>query len=216
VRGASDRASRDDAAQSDEELLRRFVAGDDPASAEAAFAELVARHRDRVLAICTRYFRDPVEAEDAAQEAFVALHRRAGSFAGTARFTTWLYRLTVNSCTDLARKRVRRPQSSGYDPDWLSDPRLDDLGRLELDLDLRRAVAALPPDFRTVVVLRHLEGLAYDEIAAATGLAMGTVKSRLHRAHALLVAALGDGGEQPVRGVRPTGAAPAADPAAGG
>lgn len=190
--------------------MRRFVAGD-----HEAFTALVARHRDRVYAICLRYFRDPTEAEDATQEAFVALYRRAGSFAGSAQFTTWLYRVVVNTCNDIARKRTRRPQTTGYDPDWIADPRLDGIGRLEIDLDLRRAIAALAPEFRSVVVLRHLEGLSYDEIAESLGLAMGTVKSRIHRAHAQLALALSPAsahaGEPDGPAGRPRAAAPPGD-----
>jgi RNA polymerase sigma-70 factor (ECF subfamily) len=207
VRGASTEPSAtgaDDQPDVDAALLRRFVDESD----DAAYTELVRRHRDRVYAICLRYFRDPNEAEDAAQEVFVALYRRAGSFVGTARFTTWLYRVAVNTCTDIARKRVRRPQASGYDPDWMADPRLDGIGRFEIDLDLSRAVQALAPEFRLVVVMRHVDGLSYEEIATATGLAMGTVKSRIHRAHAQLALALtvADGGEPSAPAVRPRAA----------
>ena len=174
----------------DEELIRRFVAGDD-----GGFSLLVERHTPRVNALCLRYFRHQADAEDATQEVFLAVYRRAASFAGNAAFTTWLYRVTVNTCNDIQRKRVRRPRSAGYDPDWLADGGSDPIAALETDMDLRAAIAGLAEEFRDVVVLRHLRGLAYAEIVEQTGLPMGTVKSRIHRGHALLAAALSDRGE---------------------
>ena len=165
----------------DEELLARFVAGD-----RAAFGELVARHRETVYAICWRYWRDDADAEDAAQETFLAVHRGASSFRGTARFTTWLYRVATNTCNDLHRKRVRRPRSSGLDPERMAVPADDEITALETDLALRDALAELRPAHREVLVLHVLEGVPYADIAAHLDIAMGTVKSRLHRATAEL------------------------------
>lgn len=181
-RRATGAADEDDA---DEVLLRRFVAGE-----SAAFAELVERHADVVFAICWRFFRNDADAQDAAQETFVALHRGARSFTGSARFSTWLYRVSTNTCHDLLRKRVRRPQSADVDPAWLPGAAQDEIGAVELDLDLRRALGALRPEHREVVVLHSLVGLTYTEIAERTGVALGTVKSRIHRAHAHLAALL--------------------------
>src|SRR5918992_2999378 len=93
--------------ESDEVLVKAFVAGD-----ESAFDTLVQRHSRRVYAICLRYFGNPGDAEDAAQEAFLALYRRASTFSGAAPFSTWMYRVATNACNDLARKRARRPQTT--------------------------------------------------------------------------------------------------------
>lgn len=170
----------------DEELLQRFVAGD-----EHAFELLVARHRDRVHAVCRRYFRDPVDVQDAAQEAFLALHRGAASFTGAAKLSTWLFRVTANACHDIIRKRERRPQSSGYDPDWLPDGR-DHLGSVELDVDLRQALDRLGEDHREAVVLHAVHGYTYVEIAEHTGAAVGTIKSRVHRGLARMARDMAD------------------------
>lgn len=173
---------------SDEELLARFLAGDEP-----AFGVLVARHEGRVLAVCQRYFGNLADAQDAAQETFLVVYRRAGTFAGTARFSTWLYRVAVNACNDMARKRARRVQGQGGGAFELAaaahDP-LDRIEQLELDLDLRRALAELSPEYRDAVVRHSVDGVPYHEIAADAGVAVGTIKSRVHRGHALLAASL--------------------------
>lgn len=176
----------------DEELLRRVVAGDHP-----AYAALVQRHHDLVFAICWRFFRNDADAQDATQETFVALFRGAASFSGSARVTTWLYRVATNTCHDLLRKRVRRPQSTGIDPTWLAGQAPDDITALELELDLHKALDRLAPEHREVVVLHSLLGWPYADIAERTGVALGTVKSRIHRAHAHLAVILVDGGWEP-------------------
>ncbi|MGI9015744.1 MAG: RNA polymerase sigma factor [Euzebya sp.] len=173
---------------SDEELLRCFVEGD-----AVAFTVLMQRHRDLVYAICWRFFRNDADAEDATQDAFVALYRGAASFTGGAKFTTWMYRVTTNICHDLRRKRVRRPQSSGVDPTRLTDLATDDITALETDLDLRQALEQLRPEHREVIVLHSLLGVPYEEIATRTGVALGTVKSRIHRGMAHLSSLLVEG-----------------------
>ena len=150
------------------------------------------RYRRRVFGICFAYFGNPGDAEDAAQEAFVALLRHAGSFTGAAAFSTWMYRVATNACNDMARKRARRPRSSGADVESLSDTAsLDDLlGNRELGIELETALAGLDPEYRDVIVFHDVLGLPYADIAERLGLAVGTVKSRIHRGHARLAATL--------------------------
>jgi RNA polymerase sigma-70 factor, ECF subfamily len=163
------------------------VAGD-----AAAFDMLVRRYRRRVFGICLQYFGDPRDAEDATQDAFIALLRRASTFAGTAAFSTWMYRVAINACNDLARKRARRPRSSAEDPAALADvATLDDvLANRELGVELEAALRRLDPIYREAVVLHDVIGLPQAEIADRTGVAVGTVKSRIHRGHAQLASAL--------------------------
>ena len=184
-----------DPAATDEELVGRFAGGD-----ERAFTELVARYQRRVYGICYRYFRDASDAEDAAQEAFVALYRRAGSFAGSARFSTWMYRVAVNACNDLARRRSRRPQPAGVAVADLPDvvEAEDVLARRELAAELREALATLEPATRDAVLWHTVLGVPYQDIADRQGVALGTVKSRIHRGHARLATVL--------RGQEPSGA----------
>jgi RNA polymerase sigma-70 factor (ECF subfamily) len=171
--------------ETDEMLVKAFVAGD-----ETAYSRLVARHSRRVYAICLRYFGNPADAEDAAQEAFLALYRRASTFSGTARFSTWMYRVATNACNDLARKRARRPQTSAAGLDErLPDPE-DLLARRELGMELAAALDTLEPEYREPIVLHDVAGLPYADIADRLALPIGTVKSRIHRGHAKLAAVL--------------------------
>lgn len=178
-------------APSDEVLLAAYVAGD-PRSLDL----LVRRHARRVYAICFRYFGNAADAEDAAQETFLAVVRRAGTFSGAAAFSTWLYRVATNACNDLARKRARRPRTVPFEPGSAEAAAggqrgTDELFAAgELDADLEAALRALDPDQREAVVLHDVAGLGYAQIAARTGVAVGTVKSRVHRGHARLAAQL--------------------------
>lgn len=189
---------------SDEALVRAFVGGD-----TAAFDALVGRYERRVYGICYRYFRDPTDAEDAMQETFITLLRRGQTFSGASAFSTWLYRVATNTCNDLARKRSRRPRTvplatesrDGDGPqaqDPPSDlPEVEDvLANRELGMELIEALRTLASDQREAVVLHDIYGLPYHEVAARTGVAVGTVKSRIHRAHGRLAAVLDhlDGG----------------------
>lgn len=181
------------AERSDEELLAAFVAGD-----QGAFDQLVDRHARRVYAICLRYFGNPTDAEDAAQEAFLTLYRRAGTFTGAARFSTWMYRVATNACNDLARKRARRPMApsgvraadQGDVAGLVPDPAADLLANRELGMELEAALAALEPEYREPILLHDVGGFRYADIAERTGVPVGTVKSRIHRGHARLAAAL--------------------------
>ncbi len=169
---------------SDEHLVARFVAGD-----AAAFDLLVERYRTRVYAICYRYFGDAADAEDAAQETFVLLLRRAQTFSGHARFSTWMYRVATNACNDLARKRSRRPPTVArtFERHEAADPSAEDqLLARELGAELAEALRRLDADQRSAIIAHDLAGVPYAEIAARAGVAVGTVKSRIHRGHARL------------------------------
>lgn len=198
----------DRAAASDEALVAAYVAGD-----AAAFDELVSRYQRRVYGICYRYFGDRQDAEDAAQETFLTLLRRAETYTARARFSTWLYRVAMNACNDLSRKRARRPRAAPSAPDPAQHAASDDpVGVRELALDLQQALAALEPEHRDAVVLHDVHGLPYADIAARLGVPVGTVKSRIHRGHARLAALLraaeaeapaGDDGTEPLDPARP-------------
>jgi RNA polymerase sigma-70 factor, ECF subfamily len=171
---------------SDKVLLTAFVDGD-----QDAFDQLVDRHARRVYAICLRYFGNPADAEDAAQEAFLTLYRRAGTFTGAARFSTWMYRVATNVCNDLARKRGRRPQAANQNvADLALNPAADLLANRELGMDLEAALAALDPEYRELILLHDVGGFGYADIAVHLGVPVGTVKSRIHRGHARLAATL--------------------------
>ena len=188
----------------DEELLHRFVAGG--SAADQAFDRLVDRHARRVYAVCLRYFCDPVDAEDAAQETFVLLLRHASTYRGGAAFSTWLHRVTMNACHDLARRRRRGRGGLSRSPDLPTLDDSDSVGSVHEDHHeralspaLAAALAGLDPDTRDAVVLHDVAGLPYAEVAARMAMPVGTVKSRIHRAHARLAADLAAAAPREVR-----------------
>ncbi len=165
----------------DDRLLDRLRAGD-----ARAFEELVTAHQHRVYGVALRMLGNGAEAEDVAQETFLRAYRAIAGFRGEARLSTWLYgiaaRLCLNRLASGERRRVRQGEERLT---RLATGEADPAARLEqseLETALHRAIAELSDERRIVVVLRDLEGLSYEEIAAALDLEPGTVRSRLHRA----------------------------------
>ncbi len=178
-----------DGALGDEELVRAFQAGD-----LRAFDELTIRHRDRIVNLCRRLLGDYEDACDAAQDVFVKVLGSLGGFRFQASFSTWLYRIAVNTCKNrigsleyrfgrlklrIAGGREEEPSLPDI-PDQRPTPDAN-MEEEERKMLLQRALDNLPPKYRTVVVLRDLEGMSYEEVADAAGLNVGTVKSRLAR-----------------------------------
>lgn len=172
----------------DEDLLRAAAAGD-----QSAFSALVRRHEDRVFNIAVRITGDRADALDAMQDTFVAVFRQAASFRAEAAFTTWLYRVAVNACRDLLRKRRRFPEPTEEVPERPAAG-IGTEDAVGLRLDLAQALARLPEEYREAVLMHDLGAVPYDEIAALTGVALGTVKSRISRGRRRLAELL----EQPV------------------
>jgi len=162
----------------DEALVRRFQAGD-----EEAFDELVERHRRRVYGLMCRLV-GTGEAEDLAQETFLAAYRSLANFRCEATFATWLYRVAVHTCSHhVRRRRLDTTELNEGEPDSRpeGDPEQSALRR-ELCDRVRAAIDALPYKLRLVIVLRDLHGLTYEEIAEVVRCPIGTVRSRLHYA----------------------------------
>lgn len=162
----------------------------------SAFAMLVTRYRGRLIGLARRMLGgNAEEAEDVAQEVFVAAYHARDRYRRGEPFRSWLYRIAVNRCIDRQRAQGRRPAVTALDT-MLVDPidpgrgPLDALLGDERDSRVQDAVDALPPKYRAVFLLRHLDDLSYDEIAAATELPLGTVKTHLFRARAQLRDAL--------------------------
>lgn len=182
----------------DELLVRRFQEG-----SAGAFEILVERHSGRVYNLCLRILGDPDEAADASQDAFLAAIRKLHTFRGEAAFTTWMHRVTVNACYDSLRRKRRRPllHVVGNETDDRPDPGPpvpDHAERVELSIDIERALREVPEDFRVALVLADVEDLPYERIAEVLGIPVGTVKSRVFRGRAALGRALG-AGEPPRR-----------------
>src|ERR1700761_535758 len=174
---------------SDLSLVRRVQRGD-----KGAFDALVLKYQHKVVKLVMRYVRNPAEAEDVAQEAFIKAYRALPQFRGDSAFYTWLYRIAINTAKNAVVARDRNPIE--YDLDRNNtDESYDMQGRMkdpdtpeglvltdEIRSTVNSAIDALPEDLRTAIVLRELEGLSYEEIAAAMDCPVGTVRSRIFRA----------------------------------
>ena len=179
--------------QTDEELIAMVLAGD-----ESCYATLVGRYRDYVYTIAVRIVGNDDDAEDVAQEAFVRAYRALPRFRGDSKFSSWLYRITTNRALTHLKRRNRRGDTVDIDAGPHIEARAVDDGRAEetspelhvRDEEFRRAVRAavteLPEQYRVVVTLFYLEERSYKEVAATLGIPMGTLKTHLHRARALL------------------------------
>ena len=152
---------------------------------------LLARHVDRVHAVCRRILGNDQDALDATQEALIAIVRGIASFDGRAQFATWCYRVATNAALDESRRRQRRPRPVDVVPEAVStEPATD--ARVADVLDVDAALATLPEEFRVAVALRDLAGLDYAEIATVLDIPAGTVRSRIARGRAALADALGN------------------------
>lgn len=163
--------------RSDVELLRAHADGD-----REAFGELVHRHQDRLWAVALGTLRNPEDAADAVQDAWISAYRSATGFRGDAAVTTWLHRIVVNSCLDsLRRKKVRPvsplPETGAAEP---VDPR-DPMAERDAEITIGDAMAELGDDQRAAITLVDLYGYSVAEAAVLLEVAEGTVKSRCAR-----------------------------------
>ena len=177
----------------DKELIARVLAGD-----EASYGTLVTRYRDYVYTIAVRIVGSEEDAEDVAQEAFVRAYRALPRFRGDSKFSSWLYRIATNRALTHLKRRGRRADTVDIELGSHVEAVVVDDGRGEeaspelhvRDEEFRRAVRAavleLPEQYRVVVTLFYLEERSYKEVVATLGIPMGTLKTHLHRARALL------------------------------
>ena len=157
---------------------------------QSAFEQLVKLYEKRVLALTTRMCKNPADAEEAAQEAFLSAWQGLPFFRGDASFSTWLYRLASNACVDLLRREGRRQSAAGPSlndeevqlevPDTAPSPQ-EQAERSELRQQIEAGLQALTPDHRQVLILREMHQLSYDEISQVLDVDVGTVKSRINR-----------------------------------
>jgi RNA polymerase sigma-70 factor (ECF subfamily) len=173
----------------DQGLVQRVQRGD-----KTAFDLLVRKYQHKVIKLVTRYLRDPADAEDVTQEAFIKAYRALPQFRGDSAFYTWLYRIAINTAKNAIVSRDRNPVEFDLDMQnieesqsmqmRLADPDTPEslLQAEEIRATVTRALDALPEDLRTAIVLRELDGLSYEEIAQAMECPVGTVRSRIFRA----------------------------------
>ena len=166
---------------SDLELIRAAAAGD-----AAAFEQLYQQHYRRVYSLCLRMLGSTTQAEDLTQEVFLQVFRKLGSFRGDSQFTTWLHRLTVNQVLMHFRKRGVKLEHTSEEGDFTNvvETPLQSTRRISMvdRLALEKAIAELPPGYRTVFALHDIEGYEHEEIAGMLGVSIGTSKSQLHKA----------------------------------
>lgn len=165
---------------SDDELMLALGAGDDD-----SLAELVRRYQRPLVGYLTGIVNDVERARDLSQEAFLRVYRHAAGYRTSSRFTTWLYHIARNLARDELRARKRRPTLHQPDERGLDDTpgrQVNVAASVERRELVLRAIGELPARDRELILLRDVEGLAYEEIAERTGLPLGTVKSGLSRA----------------------------------
>ena len=152
----------------------------------AAFELLYERYNRRTYSLCLRMTNNQTEAEDLTQEVFIQLFRKAGSFRGDSAFSTWLHRLTVNQVLMHFRRRSFKNEKTSQDgempeqvvPGTENQTRMPVLDRIAIT----RAIAELPPGYKSVFVLHDVEGYEHEEVARLLGISVGTSKSQLHKA----------------------------------
>lgn len=189
---------------SDDELIRRYVENHD----ESSFDKIVSRYSDRIYGFALRITRNPSDAEEVFQEVFLTLARKIDTFRGESKFSSWLYRVTVNASYMYLRSQKKHEKNlslenySPYDEkgtlmgrimykDWCSRPDIIIFNKEALVI-IEKAINELPESYRTVFHLRDIEGLSNEEVSEILGISISAVKSRLHRARLFLRDKLSD------------------------
>lgn len=172
----------------DKVLVRRVQQGE-----KQAFDLLVRKYQHRLIKLISRYIRDSAEVYDVAQESFLKAYRALPNFRGDSAFYTWLYRIAINTAKNHLVSQSRRPPDSDVDSsdaeqyegesdlkEYATPERM--LLKEEIERTVIEAIDELPPDLRTAITLRELEGMTYEEIAQTMDCPIGTVRSRIFRA----------------------------------
>ncbi|QDX80411.1 RNA polymerase sigma factor RpoE [Denitratisoma sp. DHT3] len=179
--------------EADQALVERVQAGD-----KQAFGLLVAKYQRKLLRLVSRLVRDPGEAEDVTQEAFIKAYRALPNFRGDSAFYTWLYRIGVNTAKNwLASQGQRAKATAAVDSDEAETYEGADLLRdvntpervlmsKQIAETVNRAMERLPDDLRTAISLREIDGMAYEEIAQVMNCPIGTIRSRIFRAREVI------------------------------
>ncbi|MEQ1636156.1 MAG: RNA polymerase sigma factor RpoE [Methylococcales bacterium] len=174
--------------QLDNDLVLRVQRGD-----KRAFDLLVIKYQHRIIQLVNRYVKDPSEAQDIAQEAFIKAYRALKDFRGDSAFYTWLYRIAINTAKNFLVAKSRR--SSDYEVDIQDAEQIENAPQLqgmdtpeqlllndEILRIINKAIEELPEDMRMAIMMREIEGLSYEEIAQIMNCPIGTIRSRIFRA----------------------------------
>jgi RNA polymerase sigma-70 factor (ECF subfamily) len=174
--------------QIDKEFVARVQQGD-----KSAFDHLVRKYQHKIIQLVNRYVKDPSEAQDVTQEAFIKAYRGLKNFRGDSAFYTWMYRIAINTAKNHLVSQSRRLPANDIDAQEAeqyggesalkeyASPEHESL-RDEMRMTIIRAINKLPTDLRTAITLREIEGMSYEEIAVAMECPIGTVRSRIFRA----------------------------------
>lgn len=180
-------------ALSDEEIMVRCAQG-----SEEAFQILVSRYRARIINLITRFVGDPDRAEDISQEVFIRVYRNRERYRKSGKFSTWIFTIAANLAKNEIRRKVRHRRVVSMDDEkepgtslaaTLADQGVGPGGTLErkeLEVLILGAIESLPERYRMALVLRDLEGLAYEEVSRVLGIPGGTVRSRINRARLMV------------------------------
>ena len=185
----------------DEQLIKKFQEGD-----VGAYNQIVYRYKDRLLNFINRFLSDVDRSEDLVQDTLLKLYTHKDSYKEIAKFSTWLYTIAANLARTELRKIKRRKtfsvtELSHDDREFII--KSTDMGPGEenfsqnFEKNVQRALAELPDDFKTIIILRDIQELSYDEISRISGVPLGTVKSRINRGRAKLQQLLKRKGERP-------------------
>jgi RNA polymerase sigma-70 factor (ECF subfamily) len=183
----------------DQELVAACQTAE-PSGLDGAFRRLYEQYKDRVYNVCYRITGNATDALDASQETFGIIFRKISDFRFESKFSSWVYRIAVNASIDLKRRSNTRwlasldalqEKSSKFGsrteiPDDSVEPPMASASRHELEDEVQQAILRLSPKMRVITVLRYIESLSYEEIATTLQISIGTVKSRLSRAHQAL------------------------------
>ncbi|MGR9073803.1 MAG: RNA polymerase sigma factor RpoE [Gammaproteobacteria bacterium] len=172
----------------DQALVQRVQNGE-----KAAYDHLVRKYQHKIIQLVNRYIKDPVEAQDVAQETFIKAYRALARFRGDSAFYTWLYRIAINTAKNHLVSRARR--SSDFELDVQEAEQIDSSLKLknletpdqilindDIVRTIRTAIDELPEEMRTAIMLREFEGMSYEDIAITMECPVGTVRSRIFRA----------------------------------
>ena len=186
----------------DDLVLARAQKGD-----TGALDAVLRHHYEAIRSVCHRIVMNTADAEDATQMALISVARALPSFDRRSSLSTWIYRIATNAALDEVRRIQRRPlptdKESVYD-----SPTSDRTNAVDAQMDVSAALAQLPEEYRTTIVLRHVADLDYEEIAAIQGVPVGTVRSRLARGRAQLAEILGNQNASSDRQTKTTTAPP--------
>ena len=167
----------------EEKLISRAAKGD-----ASAFNELLGLHEKKMYAVCLRMCANQEDAQDCLQEAMLRIYRSISGFKGQSSFSTWIYRVAMNTCLDELRKKKNKQAASldslldtGWSPSDDYDTPEHHAIEGERKKAIRTAISELPDDMRSAIVLRDIEGFSYEEISEMLGINVGTIKSRISR-----------------------------------